>query len=85
MRHDIPGIAVAMVSLPCPLSPQEQTSSRRFAEKSAENIKHSFIQRFATAPEGLIAKGYGDNRPLTTNDTEEGRSRNQRVEVRPLR
>jgi len=31
-----------------------------------------------------VAKGYGPNRPLEDNDTEEGRMKNRRVEVRIL-
>lgn len=30
----------------------------------------------------LIAKGYGDTRPVASNDTDEGRTQNRRVEVR---
>jgi chemotaxis protein MotB len=33
------------------------------------------------APNKLIAMGYGKNYPIDTNDTEEGRSKNRRVEI----
>jgi chemotaxis protein MotB len=33
------------------------------------------------APNKLIAMGYGKNYPIATNDTEEGRSKNRRVEI----
>jgi flagellar motor protein MotB len=28
----------------------------------------------------LVTKGYGDTRPVSTNDTEEGKFRNRRIE-----
>jgi chemotaxis protein MotB len=34
------------------------------------------------APEQLLAISTGDTRPIASNDTEEGRSRNRRIEVR---
>jgi outer membrane protein OmpA-like peptidoglycan-associated protein len=32
----------------------------------------------------LVAKGYGPTKPIAFNDTEEGRRRNRRVEVKVL-
>lgn len=57
---------------------------------------HSFCDRLSTAraknvvrflkgqgidPERMSYKGYGKRRPIATNDTKAGRSRNQRVEI----
>jgi len=55
--------------------------NQRLSARRAESIKSYLVQRFAIAPERLVAKGYGKNRPHTTNDSEEGRNQNRRVEV----
>jgi len=39
------------------------------------------VQHFAFTPERLVAKGYGEDRPRATNNTQEGRDQNRRVEV----
>jgi outer membrane protein OmpA-like peptidoglycan-associated protein len=36
------------------------------------------------APERLVSKGWGADRPLETNDTPEGRRNNRRVEFQVL-
>ena len=33
----------------------------------------------------LIAKGYGETQPVATNETEEGRALNRRVEMRIIK
>jgi len=40
-----------------------------------------YFQSLGVPPERMAATGYGEYRPLDTNDTPEGRSRNRRVEV----
>jgi chemotaxis protein MotB len=37
------------------------------------------------SPERLSATGYGEYRPLTNNDTDEGKAKNRRVEIVVLR
>ena len=38
-------------------------------------------QKFGIAPERLSVAGYAENAPVDTNDTEEGRARNRRVDL----
>lgn len=40
-----------------------------------------YFQSLGVPPENLAATGFGEYRPLESNDTAEGRSRNRRVEV----
>jgi chemotaxis protein MotB len=38
-------------------------------------------QKFGVAPERLSVAGYAENAPVDSNDTEEGRARNRRVDL----
>jgi OOP family OmpA-OmpF porin len=33
----------------------------------------------------MTTKGYGESRPIDTNDTDKGRSNNRRVELKPMK
>jgi len=39
------------------------------------------LARFGLRPELLSAAGYAEYRPAASNDTEEGRARNRRVDI----
>jgi outer membrane protein OmpA-like peptidoglycan-associated protein len=56
--------------------------NQRLSEKRAESIKSYLVEHFpGIAPERLVTKGYGEMRPRATNDSQEGRDQNRRVEV----
>jgi len=44
-----------------------------------------YLQDHDIPPERLVAYGYGENRPVASNETEEGRGRNRRIELSILR
>jgi outer membrane protein OmpA-like peptidoglycan-associated protein len=49
--------------------------------RRAETVQRALIQDFAVGRGRLSAQGFGENRPVETNDTIEGRARNRRVEL----
>ena len=40
-----------------------------------------FLQEVGISPDSLIASGRGEYEPLASNDTEEGRKQNRRIEI----
>lgn len=53
-------------------------------EKLSDDRAHSvrqYIIDHGIAPDRLTAKGFGDTRPIASNDTKEGRAKNRRVEL----
>lgn len=59
--------------------------NQALSEARAASIKKYFVE-VEELPEKLItAKGYGETRPIVSNETEEGRSLNRRVEITILK
>ena len=50
------------------------------SQRRAESVRQYLIDKGISAKR-LKAKGYGETRPVATNDTPEGRTRNRRVEL----
>ena len=50
------------------------------SKKRAEAVRDFLVQR-GIAPERLIVQYFGEEQPIDTNDTPEGRQRNRRVEM----
>jgi outer membrane protein OmpA-like peptidoglycan-associated protein len=50
------------------------------SEERAQAVRAALIAR-GTSPGAVVAVGYGDSRPITTNATAAGRAQNRRVEV----
>lgn len=53
--------------------------NQRLSEARAAAVRSMLVNEFGVAPNRLSAVGYGFDKPITTNDTEEGRSMNRRV------
>ncbi|MEM9692414.1 MAG: OmpA family protein, partial [Myxococcota bacterium] len=53
--------------------------NKKLSQKRAEAVM-AYIIADGVAAERLSAKGFGNEQPLETNDTEEGREKNRRVE-----
>jgi outer membrane protein OmpA-like peptidoglycan-associated protein len=50
------------------------------SQRRAETVQ-TYLKVFGIEPGRLVAKGYGESQPVASNDTEEGRSKNRRVEL----
>ena len=58
-------------------------SNERLSESRARSVMEYLVSQGIDAGR-LSAKGYGENRPVASNDTAEGRARNRRVEFRVI-
>ncbi|MDZ7593680.1 MAG: OmpA family protein [Thiobacillus sp.] len=56
----------------------------RLSQQRAEAVRNFLISR-GVAADRLTAKGYGESQPVADNATEEGRFKNRRVELIPLK
>ena len=55
--------------------------NQRLSEARAIAVKTMLTNEFGVAPNRLSTVGYGYDRPIAPNDTEEGRIQNRRVET----
>ena len=53
--------------------------TKRLSQDRAEAVRR-YLMSQGVDGERLVARGYGEERPIADNETEEGRSRNRRVE-----
>ncbi|MFH1836721.1 MAG: OmpA family protein [Candidatus Omnitrophota bacterium] len=63
-----------------PITHSKWKSNWELSTTRATNVLHSLVER-GVLPKKLSATGYGEHRPRASNDTEEGRSKNRRVEI----
>ena len=55
--------------------------NRNLSEKRARSVANYLIEQ-GISPDRLTTKGFGESQPVATNETEEGRQQNRRVEVK---
>jgi OOP family OmpA-OmpF porin len=55
--------------------------NQALSERRAASVKTYLVQQFHLDPTRLTVKGMGESKPIVSNDTEQGRSKNRRVEV----
>jgi outer membrane protein OmpA-like peptidoglycan-associated protein len=51
------------------------------SQDRADSVKQYIVSNFAVNPEKVSSIGYGESRPVATNETQEGRSRNRRIDL----
>ncbi|MGQ9678174.1 MAG: OmpA family protein [bacterium] len=62
-----------------------ESSNQHLSEKRAYAVMNFLVQYGGIDPKRLNARGFGESRPIASNDTEEGRQLNRRVEFVILR
>lgn len=68
-----------------PINTYEFASNWELSSKRAINFMKILLENQAFDPRNFSAIGYGEYRPLDSNETDAGRSKNRRVEVSILR
>lgn len=64
-----------------PIKNSKFASNRELSTARANEILAYLIDKFGFRPELMISAGYAEYRPISPNDTEEGKARNRRVEI----
>jgi outer membrane protein OmpA-like peptidoglycan-associated protein len=55
--------------------------NQRLSERRADAVKQYILNKHATRESRITAVGYGKSNPVASNDTDEGRAKNRRVEI----
>ena len=58
--------------------------NRKLSQRRAESVRNYLVNQ-GVSPERLAATGFGEREPIASNDTEEGRRKNRRVEFNILK
>ncbi len=68
-----------------PIKSSQYDSNWELSFHRAYSVLKILINRLNHTPDTLSATGYGEYRPIASNDTSEGRARNRRIEVNIIR
>lgn len=64
-----------------PIRSHTFASNWELSAERAVHVARFMVEQGMLAPDRISAAGYADTQPLETNDTEEGRARNRRIEI----
>jgi len=53
--------------------------NKKLSQKRADSVKNELVGRYGVAAERIKAVGYGEEKPVASNDTADGRKENRRV------
>ncbi|WP_157558360.1 OmpA family protein [Microscilla marina] len=62
----------------------DKARNRELSQQRANSVRDYLVSHGVDASR-LVYKGYGDSKPAATNDTEEGRAKNRRIEFKILK
>jgi len=57
--------------------------NQKLSEKRAESVKNYFVAGGVAAGR-ISSRGYGESKPIATNETPEGRAKNRRIEIKVI-
>lgn len=63
----------------------DAAKNKDLSQRRAESVKKILVQKYGADEKRITTKGWGDEQPLVSNDTEEGRAMNRRVEITALK
>lgn len=75
---ELPEVSVTIAGHTCSLGPEAY--NQVLSEKRAQPVA-DFIVSKGILGDRLVAEAFGENTPIASNETDEGRQRNRRVEV----
>ena len=61
-----------------------QETNQKLSEDRANSVRN-FLIKNGIAGDRIIAKGYGDTQPIAENNTDAGKQKNRRTEVRTIK
>ncbi|MDR3580042.1 MAG: flagellar motor protein MotB [Oryzomonas sp.] len=64
-----------------PIHSEQFRSNWELSSTRANNIMHLLTESYGLSPENVSTVGYGEYRPMDSNDTLEGRAKNRRVDI----
>ena len=64
-----------------PIKNEYFNSNWQLSSIRASNVVEFFIEKGNISPDRLSAVGYGEYRPISDNNSEDGRSKNRRVDI----
>jgi OOP family OmpA-OmpF porin len=60
----------------------DSATNQRVSEKRANSVRDVLLELTGMAPVRMTSRGFGESRPVASNETREGRANNRRIEVR---
>jgi OOP family OmpA-OmpF porin len=56
--------------------------NQELSDRRAQAVRDYLLANMAMSADRITAKGYGESQPIASNDTDEGRAKNRRIDVR---
>ena len=82
IMKDNPKMTVQLEGHTCSIGTKKYNQG--LSERRANAIKNALINKAKVDVKRLKAVGYGESKPIMTNETKEGRAKNRRVDLKPI-